>query len=78
MDNLPPPPLLVDNRHENEPCKNTRKRKIYVILFSNRPTCLSALNQGSVREKAEVGAEEDDVGDQDDTRVVRDLQNSTT
>ena len=54
------------------------KEIIYVILFSNRPTCLSALNQGSVREKAEVGAEEDDVGDQDDTRVIRDLQNSIT
>ena len=50
------------------------KEIIYVILFSNRPTCLSALNQGSVREKAEVGGEEDDVGDEDDAHVVRDLK----
>jgi len=50
----------------------TRLLAVQVALQQSREHLLSALNQGSVREKAEVGAEEDDVGDQDDTRVVRD------
>ena len=38
-------------------------------------TCLSAFHQATVREEAEVGGEEDDVGDEDDAHVVRDLKN---
>ena len=37
-------------------------------------TCLSAFHQATVREEAEVGGEEDDVGDENDAHVVRDLQ----
>ena len=40
----------------------------------NRNTCLSAFHHAPVREEAEVGGEEDDVGDEDDAYIVRDLQ----
>ena len=37
-------------------------------------TCLSAFHHATVREEAEVGGEEDDVGDEDDAHIVRNLQ----
>ena len=38
-------------------------------------TRLSALHHVSIGEEAEVRGKEDDVGDEDDAHVVRDLQN---